>query len=38
VRTIGATDTIVTIYDSAFNPLAENDDDRTTRSTPTPRA
>jgi hypothetical protein len=27
VRTIGATDTIVTIYDSAFNPLAENDDD-----------
>jgi hypothetical protein len=27
VRTIGATDTVVTIYDSAFNPLAENDDD-----------
>jgi hypothetical protein len=27
VRTIGATDTILTIYDSAFNPLATNDDD-----------
>ncbi|GIV07266.1 MAG: hypothetical protein KatS3mg017_0468 [Fimbriimonadales bacterium] len=27
VRTIGATDTILTIYDSAFNPLANNDDD-----------
>ncbi len=27
VRTFGATDTIVTIYDSAFNPLASNDDD-----------
>jgi hypothetical protein len=27
VRTIGATDTVVTIYDSAFNPLATNDDD-----------
>ncbi|MEJ5383288.1 MAG: DVUA0089 family protein [Fimbriimonadales bacterium] len=27
VRTIGATDTIITIYDSAFNPLITNDDD-----------
>ena len=27
VRTYGATDTIVTLYDAAFNPLANNDDD-----------
>jgi len=27
VRTFGATDTILTIYDSAFNPLESNDDD-----------
>lgn len=27
VRTFGATDTILTVYDSAFNPLATNDDD-----------
>lgn len=27
VRTIGATDTILTVYNSAFNPLATNDDD-----------
>ena len=27
VRTIGATDTVLTIYDSAFNPLGQNDDD-----------
>ena len=27
VRTIGATDTVLTVYDSAFNPLAQNDDD-----------
>ncbi|MFQ3610048.1 MAG: hypothetical protein SNJ72_01010 [Fimbriimonadales bacterium] len=27
VRTIGATDTIVTVYNSAFSPLASNDDD-----------
>lgn len=27
VRTFGATDTVVTVYDSAFNPLASNDDD-----------
>ncbi len=27
VRTFGATDTVVTVYDSAFNPLATNDDD-----------
>jgi hypothetical protein len=27
VRTFGATDTIVTVYDSSLNPLANNDDD-----------
>ncbi len=27
VRTIGATDTILTVYNSAFSPLATNDDD-----------
>jgi hypothetical protein len=27
VRTIGATDTVVAVFDSGFNPLAENDDD-----------
>jgi hypothetical protein len=27
VRTFGATDTVLTIYDSAFNPLESNDDD-----------
>ncbi len=27
VRTFGATDTVLTVYDSAFNPLATNDDD-----------
>ncbi|MFN7161808.1 MAG: DVUA0089 family protein [Fimbriimonadales bacterium] len=27
VRTLGATDTILTVYDANFNPLASNDDD-----------